>query len=75
MTPLPVQYEIRVQGHLDEHWAAWLDVLQMTHHEDGTSTFSTHPVDQAGLHGLLARLRDVGTVLVSVASVEGTFRC
>ncbi len=59
-------YEVRVQGHLDARWAAWVDGLTFTHERDGTTTLRGPPVDQAALHGLLARIRDLGLPLISV---------
>jgi hypothetical protein len=58
-------YVIRVAGHLDDHWSAWLDALDLTRHPDGSTTI-TVSVDQARLHGVLAGLRDVGAVLTEI---------
>ena len=66
----PSSYELRVEGHLDEHWSAWFDGLVMTHHDDGTTTFRGAVTDQAELHGLLARVRDLGATLLSVTSLD-----
>jgi len=63
-------YEIRVRGRLSASWAAWFDGLDVTSDADGTSVISGPVVDQAALHGLLQRLRDVGLVLESLALVE-----
>ena len=60
------QYEIRVQGHLDSRWADWLHGVTLTRERDGTTTLRCRPVDQAALHGLLSRLRDLGLPLVSM---------
>jgi hypothetical protein len=60
------QYEIRVKGHLAPRWAAWFDGLSLTTEEDGTTVMSGPVVDQAALHGLLHKLRDVGIPLVSL---------
>jgi hypothetical protein len=60
------QYEIRVKGHLGPRWAAWFDGLSLTTEEDGTTVISGPVVDQAALHGLLHKLRDVGIPLVSL---------
>lgn len=65
-----VQYEIRVEGHLTERWAAWFDGLAITSEGDGTTVIRGSVVDQAALHGLLQRLRDIGIPLISVAPVE-----
>jgi hypothetical protein len=64
-TDIP-QYEIRVKGHLGHRWAAWFDGLGLTGHDDGTTVISGPVVDQAALHGLLDKLRDVGIPLVSL---------
>lgn len=64
------RYEIRLQGHLDSRWAAWFDGLTLTNENDGTSVIAGPVVDQAALHGLLRKVRDVGLPLVSVLQVE-----
>ena len=56
-------YAIRVEGHLDDHWSAWLGELDMTRDDDGTTTFTVSVADQAQLHGVLAGLRDIGAVI------------
>jgi hypothetical protein len=63
-------YEIRLQGRLDQRWSAWLDGLTLAHDPDGTTVLHGHVVDQAALHGLLARLRDIGLPLISVTRVD-----
>jgi hypothetical protein len=63
-------YEIRLKGHLDSRWAAWFDGLSLTHDSDGTTVISGPVLDQAALHGLLQRVRDVGIPLVSVAQID-----
>ena len=63
------QYEIRLQGHLDARWAAWFDGLTLTREGDGTTLIRGRVVDQAALHGLLQKVRDVGLPLVSVRNV------
>ena len=68
--PRPTTYVLRVDGHLDQHWAAWFGGLVLTHGDDGTTSLSAVVVDQAELHGLLARIRDLGVTLISVAVVE-----
>ena len=61
-----MSYEFRVEGHLDDHWSAWLGDLTLTRHPDGTTTFTVPVADQAQLYGFLARLRDIGATLLSV---------
>ncbi len=65
----PEQHEIRVQGHLDERWAESLEGLTFTHESDGTTTLTGHIVDQAALHGVLTRIRDLALPIVSVRRV------
>lgn len=60
------QYEIRVKGHLGPRWTAWFDGLSLTTEDDGTTVIQGPVVDQAALHGLLQKLRDVGIPLVSL---------
>lgn len=63
-------YELQVQGHLDQHWAAWFDGFTITHQADGTTKLRGAVRDQAELHGLLARVRDLGTALISVTPLD-----
>ena len=64
------QYEIRLAGHLDARWAAWFDGLTLTHESDGTTVLHGPVVDQAALHGLLQKVRDLGLPLVSVIHLD-----
>jgi hypothetical protein len=66
----PGRYEIRLKGHLDSRWTAWFDGLTLTNESDGTTLIHGPVVDQAALHGLLQKIRDVGLPLVSVKQVE-----
>jgi hypothetical protein len=63
-------YEIRLAGHLDAHWGGWFDGLAVSHQDDGTTVIRGSVTDQAALHGLLQRVRDLGLPLVSVTQVE-----
>ena len=63
-------YEIRVKGHLDGRWATWFDGLSLILGSDGTTIVSGVGIDQAALHGLLRKVRDLGLPLVSVIRVE-----
>ena len=65
----PGQYEIRLAGHLDQRWAEWFDGLTVTQEGDGTTVLHGPIVDQAALHGLLQKVRDLGLPLVSVTQV------
>ncbi len=62
-------YEIRLQGRLDPRWASWFDGMTLTDRTDGTTVIHGLVADQAALHGLLQRLRDLGLPLLSVDRV------
>jgi hypothetical protein len=64
------QYEVRLKGHLDSRWSAWFDGLSLTEDSDGTTVIHGSVIDQAALHGLLQKVRDLGLPLVSVARVD-----
>lgn len=63
-------YEIRLKGHLDDRWADWFEGLTITLEEDGDTLLTGPVVDQAVLHGLLKKVRDLGLPLVSVCPLE-----
>ena len=64
-------YEIRVEGHLAADWSDWFAGLAVCQEADGVTVLSG-PLDQAALHGVLAKARDLGLVLVSVSqSTQG----
>ena len=67
-TGAPAVYEIRVDGHLDDHWSDRLGGMAITRHEDGTSTLAGPVADQARLHGVLAGIRDIGATLLELRS-------
>jgi hypothetical protein len=69
-TAQPERYVIRVKGHLDPRWAEWFDDLTLTHTEAGETVLAGPVADQAALHGLLVRIRDLNLMLVSVTRVE-----
>ena len=62
----PGTYQLRVAGHLDDHWATWFSGMVLQREIDGTTTVTGPIADQAQLHGLLARIRDLGVTLISV---------
>ena len=66
----PATYEIRVAGHLDDHWAAILDDLTLVRLDDGTTSLTGPVVDQAHLHGVLARIRDLGVPLLTLRTLD-----
>ena len=61
------RYEIRIQGHLDSRWTTWFEDLSLTREPDGTTLLQGLVPDQAALHGLLQRIRDLGLSLDSVS--------
>jgi hypothetical protein len=67
---MPTLYRIRVKGHLGPEWSEWLDNMTITQEEEGTTTLSGPVVDQAALHGLLIKIRDLGLVLITVESIK-----
>ncbi|WP_426563297.1 GNAT family N-acetyltransferase [Angustibacter sp. McL0619] len=66
MTAMPTAYELRVVGHLDDRWANWFGEVTLTRNGDGTTTLVGPVTDQAHLHGILARIRDLGATLLSL---------
>ncbi len=59
-------YRIRIKGHLDARWAGWFDGLEITQMPEGDTLLSGSGIDQAALHGILNRIRDLGLELISV---------
>ena len=59
----PELYEIRIKGHLDNRWAAWFEGLTITREDNGETLLTGPVVDQAALHGLLRKVRDLGNAL------------
>jgi hypothetical protein len=66
----PGGYRLRVDGHLDQRWSAWFDDLTLTCEGDGTTSLSGAVTDQAELHGLLMKIRDLGITLISVDVID-----
>jgi hypothetical protein len=78
----PMAYQIRLKGHLGHEWADWFEGLTITLEEDGDTLLTGPVIDQAALHGLLKKVRDLGMSLVSVnpvgsspSTVSGAGRC
>ena len=65
----PGEWEIRIKGHLHARWVDWFDGLAFSHMPDGTTVLRGPVADQAALHGLLSKVRDLGLPLVSVTRV------
>jgi hypothetical protein len=66
----PARYAITVKGHLEPRWSAWFDGFDLVQHADDKTTLTGLVVDQPALHGLLAKVRDLGLPLLSVIRVE-----
>lgn len=66
----PITYEIRVAGHLPAQWVDWFEGLTISLEDDGTTLLTGPVADQAALHGLLKKIRDLGLPLVSVNPLE-----
>ena len=67
---MTTHYQIRIQGHLDAGWALWFDGLTISHESDGSSVLSGQIADQAALHGVLGKIRDLGLTLIAVHPLE-----
>ena len=60
-------YEIRVQGHLDQHWSEWFDGLMISYESDGSTLLQGPLTDEAALHGVLIKVRDLALPLLAVS--------
>ncbi len=65
-----MKYKIKIKDHMDDKWADWFDYLQITHEEDGTTTLYGPIPDQAALHSILRKIRDLNLQLISVKQVN-----
>lgn len=66
----PVVYQIRIKGHLGSQWTDWFEGLTVTLEKDGDTLLTGPVIDQAALHGLLRKVRDLGMPLVSVSPLK-----
>src|SRR5215210_680365 len=66
----PGHYEIRIKGYLDDRWADWFEGLTITRENNGETLLTGQVADQAALHGLLRKVRDLGLPLISVTRVQ-----
>jgi len=71
-TFMPIDYVITIQGHLDAHWSAWFDGLTITNRTNGQAMLTGPVTDQASLHGLLLKIRDLGLPLISIMPADAT---
>jgi hypothetical protein len=67
----PMVYQIRIKSHLGSHWTDWFEGLTVTQEDSGNTLLTGLVIDQAALHGLLKKVRDLGMSLISVNPVEG----
>ena len=66
---MATEYHIRLKGHLDDHWSAWFDNLTISNQANGQAVLSGPLPDQAALHGILIKIRDLGLPLLAVTTV------
>ena len=66
----PVVYQIRIKGHLGPQWTEWFEGMAVTREENGDTLLTGPVIDQASLHGLLKKVRDLGMPLLSVSRVD-----
>lgn len=66
----PARYQIRVSGTLDVDWSDWFDGFTVTPQADDTTTLAGPVADQAALHGILGKIRDLGLPLLSVSRLD-----
>ncbi len=66
----PVAYQIRIKGHLGSQWTDWFEGMTITLEDDGDTLLTGPVIDQAALHGLLKKVRDLGLPLISVNPLE-----
>lgn len=66
----PAVYQIRIKGHLSRQWTGWFEGLTITLEDNGETLLTGTVVDQAALHGLLKKVRDLGIPLLSVMRIE-----
>ncbi len=66
----PLAYQIRLKGHLGSEWTDWFEGLTITPEDNGETLLTGPVVDQAALHGLLKKVRDLGLPLVSVVQIQ-----
>ena len=68
----PALYEIRLDGALSTHWSDWFDDMEVTHDDEGNTWLTGAIADQAALHGVLNKIRDLGLVLLTVQALSNS---
>jgi len=71
MKKSPITYEIKVEGLVDDRWSEWFGGVTITHIDNTETLLTGELLDQAALHGVLERIRDLGLTLVSVRRLDG----
>jgi len=66
---MPTYYQITIKGHLEDHWSAWFDTMTITNEPNGEAVLRGPLADQAALHGVLMKIRDLGLPLLAVATI------
>ena len=66
----PVVYQIKIKGHLEEHWGEWFEEMTITHEEDEITTICGPLPDQTALHSILRKIRDLNLQLILVKQVK-----
>jgi hypothetical protein len=66
----PMIYQIRIKGHLGSEWTDWFEGLTITREDNGDTLLTGPVVDQAALHGLLKKIRDLGMTLISIQTIN-----
>lgn len=66
----PINYQIRLEEHLDRQWTNWFEGIAISMEDNNQTLLTCQVVDQAALHGLLKKVRDLGLTLISVIRVE-----
>ena len=66
----PALYEIRVRDHLTKDWAEWFDAMDLHYEDNGEMVLTGYLLDQAALHGVLAKIRDIGLTLIAVNQID-----
>jgi hypothetical protein len=69
-SPTNAKYEIRLQGHLGPEWSEWFDGFQIATSEGGQAVLTGTVTDQAALHGLLSRIRDIGLPIIAIRRLD-----
>jgi hypothetical protein len=67
---MAIYYQIKIEGHLDDYWSSWFENMAISNHANGEAVLYGPLPDQAALHGVLIKIRDLGLPLLEVIRVE-----